>query len=79
MVHRFRAGHTMRIVFSNLSLLIHPDVGFPDGFPMYAASTTPYTIKFSATDPGGTGAPASINVPVLTAAPTLAPQAWQLP
>lgn len=79
MVHRFRAGHTMRIVFSNLAILIHPDVGFPDGYPMYAASTTPYTIKFFATDPDGTGEPANIKVPVLSGAPTLAPPAWQLP
>jgi hypothetical protein len=79
MVHRFRAGHTMRIVISNLAILIHPAPGFPDGFPMYAPSTTPYTIKFSATDPSGTGKPANITVPVLSGAPTLAPPAWQLP
>lgn len=79
MVHRFRAGHTMRIVISNLAILTHADDTYPDGYPMYAPSTTPYTVKFSATDPGGTGEPANIKVPVLSGAPTLAPPAWQLP
>ncbi|MGH9499197.1 MAG: hypothetical protein ACRD3L_08640 [Terriglobales bacterium] len=78
MIYRFAAGHTMRIVISNLAILVHADNTFPNGYPMYAPSTTPYTVKFSATDPGGTGEPASIKVPVLSGAPTLAPSAWQL-
>jgi len=79
MVYRFHAGHTMRIALSNLAILVHADATFPNGYPMYAPSTTPYTIKFSATDPDGTGGPASIKVPVLLGTPTLAPPAWQLP
>ena len=79
MVYRFHAGHTMRIAISNLSILVHADDTFPNGYPMYAPSTTPYTVKFSATDPAGTGAAASIKVPILSGAPTLAPPAWQLP
>ncbi len=79
MAYRFHAGHTMRIALSNLSILVHADDTYPNGYPMYAPSTTPYTVNFSATDPDGTGEPASITVPVLSAAPTLAPPAWQLP
>jgi len=79
MAHRFRAGHTMRVVISNIAILTHADDGdYPNGYPMYAPSITPFTVKFSATDPQGTGDPANIKVPVLSGAPTLAPSAWQL-
>jgi len=78
MVHRFKAGHTMRIVLSNLPILVHADGDYPNGYPMYAPSTTPYTITFSTTDPGGTGASSNIQVPLLTGTLTLAPPSWQL-
>jgi len=78
MVHHFAAGHTMRVVISNLAILTHADDNYPNGYPMYAPSITPYTVKFSAADPEGKGDPANIKVPLLSGAPTLAPAAWQL-
>jgi len=78
MVHRFGAGHTMRVVISNLPILTHAESAYPNGYPMYAPSTNSYIVKFSATDPGGTGNAANIKVPILSGVPTLAPQAWQL-
>jgi hypothetical protein len=79
MVHRFKAGHTMRVVFSNLAILSHAgDPNYPNGYPMYAPSTTPYTLQFSATDPVGSGDAANLKVPLLSGAPTLAPSTWQL-
>jgi len=78
-VHRFAASHTMRVVISNLAILTHADdKNYPDGYPMYAPSTTPYTVEFSVTDPSGTGEPANVKMPIQSGALTLAPSAWQL-
>ena len=78
--HRFAAGHTIRVVISNLAILTHADGKYPDGYPMYAPSTTPYTVEFYAMAPSGKGGPANMRVPILFGPLiTLAPPAWQLP
>jgi hypothetical protein len=76
MVHRFRAGHVMRLAISNLGLMVPTG---PNGTsPMFAPSLDKYAITFHASAASG-GEMAHATVPtILGSALVKAPAAWQI-